>query len=362
MEKALKEVIEGGVDNVDDSQGSGGTSLTISGGKKRDVTKRVGNKASVTLRDKILEWGAFNEIYPDVDKLDKAGMQEMCKTVKLVIDSHTCLNPENTLEILKIMYNLPDEKLSKMFLQRFNFSASTKDALRSIYVNWVDHLESAVINYTKTRNAYIKKNSKKDPINKVEDLYKNWSAIDAYYNIQSSSPILLYSNFPKIPYELPWLRGRFTENDVWDVYPSMFYWGVSEVKETTKLENEIRQFTYLGFCPRRPKYRLKKLFDFPLDTLYKATEALGGKSSKHKYHEVLKMIEKSGHIKTPQFNIPQIKRKNPKGKTIQQKIKWYVEEIIKIYKILHPHFKEVESYYVEIAKTMSKIGFKIAEL
>lgn len=362
MEDALKAVVQGGIDNVDDPERSGGISLAISGGKNRTTTKKIGNKASVKLRDKILEWGAFKEIYPDVDKLDSAGVHAMCKTVTLVIDSRTCLSPEHTLEVLKTMYNLPDEKLSQMFLRRFNFGETTVEALRSIYVNWVDHVESAVIEYIKTRNAYIKKNATKDHINDINVLYKNWNAIDKYYNIQSSSPILLYSSFPEIPYDLPWLRGAFTEGDVWDIYPLMFHWDVVGVKKTEKLEKEIRKFNYLGFCPRRPKYRLMKLFEFPLDSLYEATEALGGKATKNKYHAVLKMIEESGNLKTPQFNVPEITRKTPEGEKIQQKIKWYVEEIIEVYKTLHPHFKDVEKYYTDIAQRMSKIGFKISEL
>jgi len=361
MEKIVNEIKGGTLRNVDDSKASGGFALEFSGGKNNRTTKIVGNKSSINLRDKMLEWGAFSEIYPDVDKLDSAGINAMCKTVKLVIDSQTCLKPGDTLEVLKSMYSLPDEKLSQMFIKRFNFGSSTVDALRSVYVNWVDHLESEVINYIETREKYI--TGKSEQSNDVKVLMKNWNAMDKYHGINSSSPILLYTSFPEIPYDLPWLRGTFTEGDIWDVYPLPFYWIVKGVSETLQLEKSIADFNYLGFCPRRPKYRLKKLFEFPLDKLHSATKALGGKvSDTGRYAKVMKMIN-SGSVKTPKFEVPElIRKKEPKLKNIQQKIKWHVEEIIEIYKSLHPHFKEVEKYYTDVAKQMSEIGIKMESL
>lgn len=361
MEQAFTIIKKGGFNNVDDMKASGGFTLQFSGGKGKKTTHIVGNKTSVKLRDKILEWGAFKEIYPDIANLDDAGTKAMCNTVKLVMDSRICLNAEDTLEVLKIMYNLPDEKLSQMFIRRFNFGSSTIMALKSIYVNWVNHLETCVVNYTKARDAYIDKNNIKVNKNDVDKLHKNWNAIDNYYGINSSSPLLLYSSFPETPYILPWLRGTFTEDDVWDIYPEPFYWTVPGVSATATLEKAIKKFTYLGFCPRRPKYRLKKLFEFPLKELYEATVALGGKpKSKITYENILKMMPNMK--KPPVFEVPEIKRLlEPEG-NIKEKIKWYVERIINIYDKLKPHFKEVEKYYTDIAKKISEIGFKMEDL
>lgn len=361
MENIIREIKGGELGNVDDPKASGGFVMEFSGGKGIRTRKVVGNKSSDTVRDKMLEWGAFMEIYPDLEKLDTSGMKAMCKTVKLVIDSQNCLNPEDTLEILKTIYALPDEKLSQMFIRRFNFRESTKDALESIYVNWVDHLEKEVINYIQTREKYV---AEKGGIsNDVKVLMKNWNAVDKYYNISSSSPLLLYTRFPERPYDLPWLRGTFTEADVWGIYPLPFYWIVKGVPATLKLDKKLKKFTYLGFCPRRPKFRLSKLFEFPLEELHIATRALGGKvSNPGKYGKLVKLIEK-GNIKVQTFAVPLIKRKKePDMEKIQQKIKWYVEEIIEIYKHLNTHFKKVEKYYTDVAKKMSEIGIKIERL
>lgn len=359
MDKALKSIKRGGLNNVDVAEASGGFALSFSGGSGgRSKTQIVGNKTAVKLRDKILEWGAFKEVYTDIEKLDTAGEAALCKTVKLVTDSQNCLDIDNTLSVLEMIYALPDEKLSQMFIRRFNFADATKKALRSIFVNWVEHLETAIIEYAKARNAYIKGSEKKNDVNKLQ---KNWMAIDSYYGIDSSSPLLLYTSFPENPYVLPWLRGDYTESDVWDIYPLTFYWIVDGVQATKKLDDLIRKFTYLGFCPRRPKYRLQKLFEFPLEELYEATKALGGKVPTSKYKEILSLL--GNKTSAPVFNVPEIPRKPPNstGSTKKQ-IQWYVERIIEIYEILKPHFEAVEKYYSDVAKKMSSVGFKMEAL
>jgi hypothetical protein len=359
MEEALKSIKKGGLNNVDVAEASGGFALAFSGGSGgQSKTKIVGNKTSVKLRDKILEWGAFKEVYTDIEKLDTDGETALCKTVKLVTDSQNCLDLDNTLSVLEMIYGLSDEKLSQMFIQRFNFADATKSALRSVYVNWVEHLETAIIEYAKARNSYIKESEKK---NDVDKLQKNWEAIDAYYGIKSSSPLLLYTSFPENPYVLPWLRGTYTESDVWDIYPQTFYWEVTGVQTTKKLDDLIRKFTYLGFCPRRPKYRLQKLFEFPLEELYEATKALGGKVPNTKYQEILSLLEQKAPA--PVFKVPEIPRK-PLNSALSTKkqIQWYLERIIEIYETLKPHFEAVENYYSQIAKKMSSVGFKMEAL
>jgi hypothetical protein len=359
MEEALKSIKRGGLNNVDVAEASGGFALSFSGGSRgRSKTKIVGNKTSVKLRDKILEWGAFKEVYNDIEKLDTAGEEALCKTVKLVTDSQNCLDLDNTLSVLEMIYTLPDEKLSQMFIRRFNFADATKSALRSVYVNWVEYLETAIIEYVKARNSYIKGSEKKNDVNKLQ---KNWEAIDSYYGINSSSPLLLYTSFPENPYVLPWLRGKYTESDVWDIYPRTFHWIVNGVPSTKKLDELISKFTYLGFCPRRPKYRLQKLFEFPLEELYEATKALGGKVPATKYKEILSLLGKKNTA--PVFKVPEIPRKQPNSASSTKKqIQWYVERIIEIYKTLKPHFEAVEKYYSQIAKKMSSVGFKMESL
>jgi hypothetical protein len=359
MEEAIKSIKKGGINNVDVAEASGGFALSFSGGSNvRPKTKIVGNKTSVNLRDKILEWGAFKEVYTDIEKLDKFGEMALCKTVKLVTDSKNCLDLNNTLCVLKMIYALPDEKLSQMFIRRFDLAEATTSALRSVYVNWTDHLEIAIIEYAKVRNSYIKDSEKKNDVHK---LHTNWEAIDSYYGIKSSSPLLLYTSFPKSPYVLPWLRGAYTESDVWDIYPLAFTWTAQGVKTTKKLDALIHKFTYLGFCPRRPMYRLQKLFEFPLEELYEATEALGGKVPNNKYKEILSLIGKKSL--PPVFNVPKIPRKQPNpSNTTKKQIEWHIEEILEIYDTLKPHFKAVENYYSQIAQNMSSVGFKMEAL
>jgi hypothetical protein len=358
MEKALKSIKLGGLNNVDDATMNGGFALSFSGGSGGQIkTKIVGNKTSVKLRDKILEWGAFNEIYKDIETLDTAGEDALCRTVKLVTSSHNCLNIENTLNVLKMIYALSDEKLSQMFIRRFNFVDVATSALKSVFVNWVKYLENAVIEYAKARNKYIKGSEKND----VNELQKNWAAIDAYYGIDSSSPLLLYTSFPEHPYVLPWLRSKYTESDVWDIQPLPFYWSVDDVPSTKKLNELVKKFTYLGFCPKRPKYRLQKLFEFPLEELFEATNDLGGKVPCTQYKEILSLL--GSKTPPPVFKVPEIIRKHPNLDTNAKKqIQWYVENIIEIYEKLKPHFEEVEKYYSKIAKTMSSVGFKMERL
>lgn len=358
MIDAYRLIKKGGMSNLDDIKISGGVRLAIAGSP--DMV--VGNQASLTIRDKILEWGAFREVYNDIDKLDDAGTETMCKIVRTVLDSHHCMGADDTLEILRETYQLPEKKMCQMFLKKFDFSNSVKIALRTIFSIWVKHLENLIKMYSDLRNNYIIKNPHAGNINDIKILMKKWKAIDKYYGIHTSSFLLLYTNFPQIPYDLPWLRGKFTEDDTWDIHPATFEWNISGIPIIKTLEDELKKFVYLGFCPKRPKYRMTKLFEFPVVQLYDAIEALGGRIFPEKYEEVATMI---ANIKVPKpdFIIPSIvKEPEPDKADTRKKIKWYVEKILEIYISLKPYFVQVEEYYIKIATKLSAVGFQMTEI
>jgi hypothetical protein len=357
MEAAMQEIMGGNLDNLDDMKASGGFPLQISGGKGRKKTVIVGNRTSVCMRDKILEWGTFNEMYPDMGRLGDSGEKSLCNTVKLIISSQSCMDLSSTLEILKITYDMPDKQMAQLFIRRFKFSAATIDTLRAIYSNWSDYLESAVIAYDHARADYIEKYQTADSPNDIALLTQNWSAVDKYYHINSSKPILLFSQFPNRPYDLPWLRGAFTEGDEWDVMPSLFNWKVNGVPEVDSLVKYLTSFVYLGFCPKRPKYRLTQLLTFPIDQLRDAIVALGG-DPPESHSKVLNLLGTT--IPHPTYELDPIPRPEPPTHKLQcDSIHWYVGQILAIYKAMTPHFRKVENYYTKISKKMSKIGFEL---
>lgn len=369
MNKALDMLVHGGMNNLDDYKKSGGITLSFSGGTNNKKTYIVGNKASIKIRDKILEWGAFKELYPD--KLGNAGTSALCKVAARILYHTESLDLDQTLETLRITYKLPDVKLSQMILRRFNLGEVTKNSIHSIFVNWAKYLEKSILKYAEIRNAYIDHNQThnqngNNEVNNIKDLLKNWSVIDKYYDIETSSPLLLYSHFPKKPYDLPWLRGAFIEDDLWDIYPNKFHWIITGVPETELLQNTLTNsnFLYLGFCPRAPKERLRRLFSFPIEELHAATKALGGDidTTPLPLPEIITMINQSGPRAPTSFEPPTILRELEPDGDVEHKVKWYVEKFIDIYLKMKPHFESIETYYVNLAKNLSLVGFKLENI
>lgn len=351
----------GGLSNVHDYNAHGGFGLSFG----RGSTKRtyiVGNKTSVALRSKILEWDAFNEMYPD--ELSDEGIAALCDTVNRIIDGRISVDLPSTLEILRATYKMDDVQISQTLLRRLNFGEFTKVALQTIFENWMRCLERLVIDYSKTRNEYIKKTGAQDIANDIEALSAKWTALDKYYEINSSSPILLYSYFPNRPYDLPWLRGTYVEDDVWDIKIPEFHWTVSGIKETDEFYQALTRsgFAYLGFCPRAPKQRLMRLLAFPADALAAATKALGGsdRSNRVSLESLCARMRESQTLDAdgnhPVFAPPNMKRlPEPNGTTVSL-VKWYVTQFIDIYMQLKLHFESIENYYVELARKLRKIG------
>ena len=361
MDNAMDELKRGGLDRVDDYSQNGGEAMSFSGGKDKMRTFIVGTKVAVKLRDNILEWGAFKETYNGSDsELGASGIKALCNVARIILNNKNDLELDATLEVLRATYKLSNEKLCQVLTRRFDFGEPTKTALKSIFMNWRRHLEYSVINYSDARNRHIDEHPESGTKNNLGALYKNWMAIDQYYNIESSSHLLLYSKFPARPYDIPWLRGEFTEDDVWDIHPAEFHWTISDIPETNLLIRALNasDFTYLGFCPKAPKTRLLKLFSFPIEELYNATKALGGKVGTSSGLSIVTIRPDT----QPTFAPPIIKREvEPSGNAVDM-VEWYIDQFIKIYMTMKPHFEAVERYYVGMARKLSDIGFKLENM
>ena len=355
-------LVSGGLQNVDDYKLHGGVAISISGGDGKIRKYVAGNKHSVTLRSKVLEWGTFKDMYKN--ELDEAGIKVLCDTANLIMDGRKSLNIEDTLEILRAMYKLDDNHLFRVMARRLDFGEFTKTALKSLFKNWAGYVEKLVVQYIEVRNTYIEKNKSGDVPNDMDALAKNWRAIDQYYGIDSSAPVLLYSHFPDRPYNLPWLRGEFVDEDVWDIIPEKVHWDVAGTPATTSFWKALSKsgFVYLGFCPKAPKVRLLSLFKFPVDDLLEAIKALGGSPASPISLAELSSMVCGGPKPDANFIIPEIARGVEPDLDNVAKVKWYLDQFVQMYVASKPHFEKIEKYYTGLAEFLGSVSIKLDKL
>jgi hypothetical protein len=353
-------LIRGGLNNVDDYRLYGGEPVAISGGDGQTTTYIAGNKPSIILRNKLLEWETFKEVHPD-----NSDTRALCNTANIILDGRQALELDDTLEILRATYRMSDMQLSRTLTRRLDFGEFTKRALKSIFNNWMKYIEKLVVEYINVRNKYIAKTGVADVPNDMAALKKNWKALDHYYGINSSAPVLLYSNFPERPYDLPWLRGEFVEDDVWDILPDEFHWAIAGVPATNKFHKALQDanFIYLGFCPKAPKQRLLRLFKFPIEELLLSIKALDPASKSANditISDLARMINDTHASGNPlRLEPPSVRREPEPGGDDAVLVRWYIDQFVQIYMTMRPHFEQIEKYYTDLAKKLGQLSIKL---
>lgn len=318
----------GGLENTDDEE-----SINING-----TDYIFTNKFKSMLRDSILDWGTFLEIYND--SLDNENVlnhiNKLFKLKKNNIDV-------NSLKIVKDLYNKPDEYHIVSMLNQFMMYEPVSISVRALFMNIKLHFEQVFEKFIILRNEYIKNNKLKVKINDWDKLTKKWNHENKTKDLNSSSVILLFMNPPQgiksgIHYKIP-----------------------GKEKLIDQLRDDIKVFNYPGFCPKVPYKRLYKLLNFPINGFSNLIKELDNNVILPNYKSIEKDISNilNSLPKPPKVKNKIKREKIPKKNNELELIKWYVTEILQLRKRLLPYGEKYEKYYIDSAKVIMKVNDNI---
>lgn len=325
---------------------------------KIDNTKYVfSDKFKAMLRDKLIDWGTFLEIYGENVEYDI-----LFNEINKLLDINDNENLKNVmLPMIQKIYNLPEKIHVSLMIKQFNIYEPLSIAIYSIFNTFKCHFEYVVHLFIEERNKYIENNSIKVKLNNWKDLLSYWSEVQSANDIDTSSVILLFLNPPnefssKIHYKL---SAEFE-------------------KDVANLKEAISKFHYAGFCPKVPIKRLAKLLEFPLKDFINIIKKINPEVELPDYTEIennmrnmLKNINDYPIItdsiprKIPPENLTD-DNKNLSDTELQKKklnlIKWYVTSTLELRKKLLESGKKLEKYYINVAKLIVDINNNIKAL
>jgi hypothetical protein len=361
--------------------------------KINDITYIINDKFIVFLRDTVLNWETFLEIY-DTNEDICLLFDQAVKLLDLKDNQHL---RKDILLTLKSVYELPAEAHLTCMLKQYVSHESLSIVIYNIFMLIKTHYEKIVIKFIELRNKYLdsikegykkdkkgiekdkdkkgiekdkdKKDTKKEKTKKgiekdkdkkdkdkkdgsykkndIDKLLKVWLDLDQQYDIQSSSIILLFLN-PK----LKDINIKLDNNKI--------HWTMPKIS-TKKLTDSIKKFHYKGFCKRVPKQRLEALLAFPLNEFITIIQQLEDKLGQTKtefpkYNTIEKQISALlAPLKKPE--IPKMdnlkpRKKPPSTDSLIERGKFYIKEIIDLRKKLLPYGIKYEEYYNTLAERL----------
>lgn len=362
----LQEIVTGGV-----SQKTHTNEVIVFPRPRNETLTRIvfGDRVNVSIREKISNWRTFVDVYWNKNgTLDPKFFGSLRKTVGeiLGLDLHT--DQKNILQIMREIFSMSDENLLNGITRSYKLHDPISLGFRMSFMIWRDHLEELVVRYNEARTAYIEHHKTKNITNNMKELLKNWKHYNKYYKINSSSKLLLFSNLPKTPRDIPHVNVNVNK---WNSRVKKFYWTVDKVKSTHVLQKKLDKYLYLGYCQYKPIYRFNKLLEFPIKELLTAAKDLGC-TTNIDYCSMFKKIDTLNSSLKFTKKIPKIKkRKNPSNQELKLKyglnspskydlansaIRWYVDEYISICGLTRDYCSEKELYYLRLVKEINKIG------
>jgi hypothetical protein len=346
-----------------------------------NVNYVVNDKFKALLRNNIIDWGTFLEIYNNTyeycDLVDQA-----TKILDISNDKNQNQNvKDNILPILEKLYDAPPEHQIMCMMKQYFTYAPMSYAILDCFNMFKNHFENIVELFIETRNKYIKKNKLDAKTNSWDKLIKYWDNKNAAYDLNTSSLILLFINPPaplesKIKYDLN-NKAYEANNKAYDLNNKAYEANETnkayEANETNKannascsdlinkLKNDISNFYYPGFCPKVPHIRLNNLLTFPLDSFIDTIKAFDKNIKFPDYNKIKTLINNilKDISKKPEIKIDLLKKTppetSPETQDKTQLIKWYITEILENRKKLLTYGEAYENYYTQIAKKIIKI-------
>ena len=297
----------------------------------------VSDKLKTMLRDSFIDWGTFLEIYND--NQDYNVMFEQVMRLLNVKENENLR--EFMLPMVKKIYSLPADAHMASMLKQFMIYEPVSIAIHSLFTTIKSHFENLMEQFITARNKYILENDLKDKTNDLAKLANHWNNMNAEYNLDSSSIMLLFLHPPK------GLKSYLNFNIT----------GKESVIED--LKNAVKKFHYAGFCPKVPYERLNKLLEFPANEFVAAIKAIDADALFPDYSALESIIENklSEMPEKPQIT-DELDRETPPA-NIKDKLelcKWYVTATLELRKSLVQQGKKFEDYYIKQANIFNEIN------
>ena len=302
-----------------------------------DDTKYTTNKFKAALRNTIIDWGTFLEVYNDSHSLCQM-FDQAVRLLDLKDNEHL---RKDILLTLKSLYELPDEAHLTCMLKQYVAHETLSIIIYNIFILIKLHYEKVVIKFLEVRN----KTKPKNP-NDIDALLKTWADIDQQYDIDSSSIILLFLN-PKLKSSNVKLSN------------SKIHYKTKNVK-TDRLTAAVKKFHYKGFCKRVPKERLDALLAFPINEFMTAIHDIESvlKIEKTEFPDYTLLEKKMADIlkdvvDKPSMPKQQLIRDQPSSNlTSMEKARFYISKTLEIRKQLLPYGLQFEEYYSKLAEKL----------
>lgn len=318
----------GGLDNTDDDN----KYLEAD-----DVTYVFNDKFKIMLRDAMIDWGTFLEIYNN----NLTYTQIFDQVIKLLNIKENENLREFMIPLLEKIYKLPASAHIASMLKQFTIYEPISVAIHGLFTTIKTHYEFIVELFIAERNKYILQHKLKDKLNNIANLKKYWNEIDVQYSLNSSSVILLFLNPPN------GLKSKLNFN-------------ISDNKiNIEKLKDSIHKFHYLGYCPKVPRIRLKAILEFPLKEFIICIKSINPNVVLPNYSYVETETKKylANMPISPIVDDTIVRKELPSNITDNiGKAKWFVDEIFELRKGLVKYGALYEEFYYNQAKIFIQIN------
>lgn len=357
-----------------------GAILTISGGfniKTQHIENQIaiGNSSNYYVKNKLLEWSAFQDKYYENGKL--VDIQKNYNNFLCVLNDIFPLpiyttDENEILFLINNIYNAKDDKLMNALTNSINMFDTLYSSIRHLFMIYKVYVENRIEIFVKLRNDYIQKFKLSNKTNNFMELVDRWNSIDIENKINTSSTILFF-NFPShdttLEKTIPKIHWEINDNP----------------KDSKHIHSKITQFlaiikknkfSYIGYCPYAAIHRFKLLLKFPIKELNQLIQLLDY-NHKHKnintacsniVNKIVQLTPALTYLSTTGLKIKRVKTPNinkfPKISQIQ-KIKIYekyINAFVKLYKDMLPHLVTKEKKINNLAININNIAKEFQKL
>jgi len=291
-----------------------------------------GEKFKMMMRDSLVDWGTFLEVYDSI--VDYRMLFE--QSVKLLNIQNSENLHAHLIPLLEKIYSLDEKSHLVCMMKQFMIYESLSIAIHSLHMVCRVHYESQLKRYLTLRNEHIK-NKPAFKTNDIDYLEKYLIELNEQNNLSSSSVWLLFVNPPE---EL-------------DVVIHL----ETDLPAGKKFADSIGKWHYKGFCPKVPSARLQSLMQFPIIALSDAIKELNPSENIVDYEALEEYTVKTlKEMPSPPPAPPVYKRVTPPKTDKITKAKFLIEEILAIRRSLVNSGVAWEQYYAEQAVVFQKIA------
>ena len=276
----------GGLDELSGAHNS----MTVFGGFSTsgviENTAIIGEKTKTFIKNKIIEWDSFKNVYYKNNILDPKHY-----AIFLQVIPNIFLMPEilqsNPLDDTKLLFTIDKIYKSKpieimnAIEKTIDINSTIKYAIQHQFMIYKMYIEKLIETYINLRESYISEHnlSATNKENKFNDFVHKWNVLDTKNKINTSSPILFF-NFP--------ITGpkKLVNIEIEKTIPKFdWYIKTKNKKITESIQLFISalnksKFEYLGFCIHDCINRFKLLLTFPAAELVQLITLINGDQSK----------------------------------------------------------------------------------